>query len=392
MEKVKKLIMIIIGLIGFFSCIKFQEHPLDPTTPQGFLFKLLREQKIKEYLIGMDKKSVFVIDLETKEVYFKQIIDINNSNDELMQATQSKDNPSILYFLKYNPDPPLTSVLKYDITHDFYESSPETFNTGSSYDKGFYYDNGYLYFISTNDIINICNNNICLHKIDANTFNRTTSSIAFNFNDITNLSVGKDYVFLLNYYIKYSHYFEKNNLNNYNYIDLNSSFSYLKSVYTFTNGNNQNFVVYVGKDYSSYNPSLKLDLELNTSYTNPTIINDNNYSPIPILIHRNSTNELYGFIYSGSNKKSYRYNISNNTVDIDPLILNNYDNLFLLTQNTDESQFYVAFIDNLNGCYVAVLSPYTEIFRVQVNNDPNLCTINYLQYFKTQQLDLSSFN
>jgi hypothetical protein len=170
MKKVKKLIMIIIGLIGFFSCIKFQEHPLDLTTPQGFLFKLLREQKIKEYLIGMDKKSVFVIDLETKEVYFKQIIDINNSNDDLMQAKQSKDNPSILYFLKYDPEPPLTSVLKYDIIHDFYESSPETFNTGSSYDKGFYYDNGYLYFISTNDINN-CNNTIRLHKIDANTFN-----------------------------------------------------------------------------------------------------------------------------------------------------------------------------------------------------------------------------
>jgi hypothetical protein len=136
-------------------------------------------------------------------------------------------------------------------------------------------------------------------------------------------------------------------------------------------------VVYGGKDYIYSNPSLKLDLELNTPYTYPIIINENNYSPIPILIQRNSTNELYGFIYWGSNKKSYRYNISNNTVDIDPFILNNYDNLFLLTQNIDESQFYVAFIDNLTGCYVAVLSPYTEIFRVQVNNDPNLCTINY---------------
>ncbi len=185
---------------------------------------------------------------------------------------------------------------------------------------------------------------------------------------------------------------KKNNLNNFNNINLNSSFSYLKSVYTFTNGNNQNFVVYVGKDYISSNPSLKLDLELNTPYTNPSIINNFNYSPIPILIHRNSTNELYGFIYFAIYKKSYRYNISNNAVKIDPFILNNYDNLFLLTQNTDESQFYVALIDNSTGCYVAVLSPYTEIFRVQVNNDPNLCTINYLQYFKTQQLDLSSFN
>jgi hypothetical protein len=121
------------------------------------------------------------------------------------------------------------------------------------------------------------------------------SSNAVNFNNISNLSVGKDFVFLLNYYTNFSHYFEKNNLNNFNNINLNSSFSYLKSVYSFTNGNNQNFVVYVGKD--SYYPSLKLDLELNTSYTNPTIINENNYSPIPILIHRNSTNELYGFIY-----------------------------------------------------------------------------------------------
>jgi len=167
----------------------------------------------------MDKKSVFVIDLETKEVYFKQIIDINNSNDDLMQPTQSKDNPSILYFLKYDPDPPLTSVLKYDIIHDFYESSLETFNTGSSYDKDFYYDNGYLYFISTYDNSN-CNNTICLHKIDANTFNRTTNSNAINFNDISNLSVGKDYVFLLDYSAKYSHYFEKNNLNNFYNINL----------------------------------------------------------------------------------------------------------------------------------------------------------------------------
>lgn len=256
-----------------------------------------------------------------------------------------------------------------------------------------YYDNGYLYFLSEGDYLTLgCDSYgySCLHQIEANTFIRNTSSTDLvNFNDITDFSVGKNYVYFVDYMTKKYYYFTKNDIYNYNYYDLSSTFNALKYVHTFRNINDDGIVVYSGKDISNY-PSLKVDFELNSSYKFQQIINDPSFVPTHLIIYKKSTNEIYGFLYNGM-YYSYRYNINNNDIVLNVLSFTSYDQIFTIKQNYEENKFYIG-IKNTSGCYVKILENNTEIAQVLVSNDITNCTINYLQYFKTQQLDLSSFN
>jgi len=106
--------------------LKFQENPLDPTSPTGLLLYFLKNQQEKEYLIGTDKKNVFVIDLETNNIYFKNII--NSIDEDILLSTQS-DDPSILYFLKYNNTTYETKLSKFNLISAELFTHLDTFNT-----------------------------------------------------------------------------------------------------------------------------------------------------------------------------------------------------------------------------------------------------------------------
>ncbi|GIX42073.1 MAG: hypothetical protein KatS3mg129_1806 [Leptospiraceae bacterium] len=391
--KLKHIILGIFIYSFFICCLKFKENPLDPTTPLGFyLTFILNNQSQKEYLIGTDTKNLFVIDLETKTIYFKTLIYHTNS-DKIVLATQSKEEPNQLYYIYYNYSTNNSIIKKFDILNQTEISTSNIFNIDDQYNKGFIYDNGYLYFLANNSP------DSNLHKLNTTDFTLSTQTLTeISFFNLQNITISNTYLYFSYHDDSYNllDYVPKDNIFASLTTNILSNFSYysIPIIFSFIDSSNTGFITVLG-DNSSDEPILeafKEPVDPNNPYIpEKLIINNSSYIQKPFMLYKKSIQTLYGVIQNGSDTQFYSYDINNGTINTNALTLSGIDiQQFIL--NNDEDQFFIGFKDS-NGCSISIREKNNfnlENARIGISTG-STCKITYLQYFKINPLDLSNF-